>query len=160
VREAGRVLRGGGHFIFTVPSDAFRVLLDGYIRLMESRDPRGAEDYASSVDGWLEHHHYHTPREWGGILAAAGMKIVKTRYYIPGPVERLWDRMNGRYGLTQRWSAWKILVSPRLRPLGYQALVRHLVVRNLGRRWRSYYEMDVPPGDKGGGLLVVARREG
>ena len=159
-REVGRVLRGGGHFVFTVPSDAFRVLLDGYVRLMEAGDPRGAEDYASFVDGWLEHHHYHTPEEWGDILAAAGMRIVKTRYYIPVLVARLWDRMNGRYGLARRGSAWSILVSPRLRPLGYQALVRRLVVRNLGRRWRSYYEMDVPPGDKGGGLLVVARREG
>jgi hypothetical protein len=52
-----------------------------------------------------------------------------------------------------------MLVSPRLRALGYQALVRRIVVRILGRRWRRYYEMDVPRGEKGGGLLVVARRE-
>ncbi len=158
VREVGRVLQDGGRFIFTVPSDAFRVLLDGYIRLVQDGDARGAEAYASSVDDWLEHYHYHSPEEWGRILASAGLKIVKTRYYIPERVERLWDRMNGRYGIALRWSAWSILASPRLRPLGYQTLLRRFVVRSLGRRWRPYYEMDVPAGEKGGGLLVVAQK--
>ena len=159
VREAGRVLRPGGHFIFTVPSDAFRALLDGYIRRMEEGNAQGAEAYAYSVDNWLEHHHYHTPEEWAGILATARMKMIKARYYIPEEVERLWDRMNGRYGVGQPRSAWGLLVSPRLRPLGYQPLLSRLVVRNLSRRWRSYYEMDVPSSEKGGGLLIIARRE-
>lgn len=158
VREVGRVLRPGGHFIFTVPSDAFHSLLDGYVRAVETGNVEKAEWYAASVDVWLEHHHYHAPDEWRDILNSAGMTLVKARYYIPEQVERLWDRMNGCYGVDQPRSAWGLLVSPRLRSLGYQALLRRIVVRRLGRRWRSYYEMDVPPGDKGGGLLVVARR--
>ena len=148
----------GGHFIFTVPSDAFRSLLDGYIRAMEAGNVEKAERYAAGVDVWLEHHHYHTPEEWGDLLTAAGMRLVKARYYIPEEVERLWDRMNDRYGVGRPRSAWGTLVSPRLRPLGYQPLLRHFIVRTLSRRWRPYYEMDVPPGEKGGGLLVVARR--
>ena len=158
VREVGRVLRPGGHFIFTVPSDAFDLLLDGYIRAMEAGNVEQAKWYAAGVDVWLEHHHYHTPNEWRDILSAAGMMLVKARYYIPEEVERLWDRMNDRYGLDQPRSAWGLLVSPRLRPLGYQIFLRRAIVRSLGRRWRPYYEMDVPPGEKGGGLLVVARR--
>ncbi len=158
VREVGRVLRPGGHFIFTVPSDAFDLLLDGYIRAMEAGNVEQAKWYAAGVDVWLEHHHYHTPDEWHDILSAAGMTLVKARYYIPEEVERLWDRMNDRYGVDRPRSAWGLLVSPRLRPLGYQIFLRRAVVRSLGRRWRPYYEMDVPPGEKGGGLLVVARR--
>jgi SAM-dependent methyltransferase len=160
VREVGRVLLPGGRFIFTVPSDSFRVLLDGYARRMESGDAQGAEGYASSVDGWLEHHHYHTPAEWQCLLGAAGMTLIKARYYIPGQVERLWDLLNMRYGVNRTRSAWGILVSPRLRPLGYQALLRRMVVQSLSRRWRPYYEMDVPLGEKGGGLLVVAHKNG
>jgi len=160
VREVGRVLRPGGHFIFTVPSDAFRTLLDGYIRRVEDGNTREAGAYASSVDRWLEHHHYYRPEEWADILAVAGMRVIKARYYIPEPVERLWDRMNCRYGVSRQRSAWRVLVSPRLRFLGYQALLRRIVVRSLSRRWRAYYEMDVPPGEKGGGLLIAARREG
>ena len=158
VIEVGRVLRPGARFIFTVPSDAFRSLLDGYIRLMETRNVDQAERYASAVDVWLEHYHYHTPEEWGDLLSVAGMTLLKARYYIPEAVERLWDQMNYCYGVNRSRSAWGILASPRLRSLGYQALLRRLVVRNLGRRWRSHYEMDVPPGEKGGGLLVVAEK--
>ncbi len=158
VREVGRVLLPGGRFIFTVPSDAFRSLLDGYIRPLEAGNPDQAERYAAAVDAWLAHHHYHTPDEWRDLLSAAGMTLVKARYYIPEAVERLWDRMNHRYGVNRSRSAWGILASPRLRFLGYQALLRRSVVQSLGRRWRSWYEMDVPSGEKGGGLLVVAEK--
>lgn len=158
LREVGRVLLPRGRFIFTVPSDSFRVLLDGYVRRMKSGDARGAEDYASSVDRWLEHHHYHTPVEWQRLLGVAGMTLIEARYYIPEQVERLWDLLNARYGVNRARSAWGILVSPRLRSLGYQALLRRMVVRSLARRWRPYYKMDVPPGEQGGGLLVVAQK--
>jgi SAM-dependent methyltransferase len=159
VREAARVLRPDGRFIFTVPSDAFRTLLDGYARRMAAGDRAGAEVYTRSVDRRLAHHHYHTPNEWGDILAAAGVALVAARYYIPGPGVRVWDRMKHRYGVNRSRSPWGILVSPRLRPLGYQAILRQLVVRRLGRRWRAYYDMDVPPGEKGGGLLIVGERK-
>jgi len=167
LREVRRVLRRpepdegipGGHFIFTVPSDAFRYFLDGYVQRREADDLRGAEAYAASVDARLVHHHYYNPADWRRLLSTVGMEVVKTRYYVPEQVERLWDRMNRRYGVGRRLSAWGLLASPRLRSLGYQPKIRRAVVRNLGRRWRPYYEMDVPPGEKGGGLLVVARRE-
>jgi SAM-dependent methyltransferase len=159
LHEAGRVLKPDGRFICTVPSDAFRRLLDGYARRMAAGDAPGAEAYAAAVDARLEHHHYHTPGEWRDLLAAAGMTLVKARYYIPEKVERLWDRMNIRYGIGKQRTAWGLLVSPRLRRLGYQALLRRIVVHRLSRRWRSYYEMDVLPGEKGGGLLVVAQKE-
>ena len=158
--EHGRRTEGmpGGRFIFTVPSDAFRYFLDGYIQRKEVGDLRGAEAYAASVDAQLAHHHYYNPADWRRLLSTVGMEVVKTRYYVPEKVERLWDRMNRRYGIGRRLSVWGLLASPRLRSLGYQAWMRRAVVRNLGRRWRSYYEMDVPPGEKGGGLLVVAQR--
>ncbi len=159
VREVGRVLRVGGRFIFTVPSDGFRRLLDGYARRAEAGDLAGAEAYAAGVDRWLEHHHYHSPEEWAALLDGGEMELVTARYYIPEPVERLWDRMNGRFGLRGR-SIWRVLASPRLRGLGYQALMQRVVVRILSRRWRPFYEAEVSPGEKGGGLLVVAQRVG
>jgi SAM-dependent methyltransferase len=159
LREAARVLRPRGRFIFTVPSDAFRRMLDGYVRQREAGDSAGAEAYASAVDERLEHHHYHTPSEWEIVLSDAGMTLRTAEYYVPQEVERFWDRMNDRYGISESPSAWRLLASPRLRPLGYQNLLRGLVVNRLSRRWRSYYEMDVQPGEKGGGLLVVAQRK-
>jgi SAM-dependent methyltransferase len=159
LREVGRVLRTEGRFIFTVPSEAFRRMLDGYARRMAVGDRKGAEAYALSVDDRLDHRHYHTPEEWQDLLSRAGLTLLKARYYVPEQVERFWDRMNARYGVGRRTSLWKLLVSPRLRSLGYQRLLRRLVVTYLSDRWRAYYEMEVRPGDKGGGLLIVAQRQ-
>ena len=158
--EVGRVLREGGRFIFTVPSDHFRVLLDGYVRREEAGDRHGAEAYADSVDARLAHHHYHSPERWQQLLSACGMVVEKARYYVPDEVVRLWDRMNRRYGIGRTRSAWAILASPRFRGAAHQRLMRRLVTRRLGRVWRRHYLMDVADGQKGGGLLVVARKRG
>jgi len=163
MREVGRVLRppaagrDGGRFIFTVPSDAFPRMLYFYQKRLTAGDREGAERYAAQVDRLLEHHHYHTPQQWAGLLAEGGMLLEKASYYIPGPVEQLWDRMHVRFGVGRR-SLWGLLVSPRLRGLGYRRLLKRWVVNRLSRSWRPYYEMDVEPGRKGGGLLVVGRR--
>jgi len=158
LREAARVLRPGGHFIFTVPSDTFHLMLDGYKRRAERGDQIAARVYASSVDVRLQHFHYHTPEEWKALLADAGLKLIKSHYYMAAPAVRFWDRANPRYGIGKSCFMWKLLVSPRLRWLGYQGLIKQLVVRSLGQRWRCFYEMAVPDGEKGGGLLVVAER--
>jgi SAM-dependent methyltransferase len=158
LREVRRVLEPGGRFIFTVPSDAFRSMLDGYTRRMATGDAAGAEAYAAAVDERLEHYHYHTPQTWRGLLADAGMILLEATYYIPQEVERFWDRMNARYGVGRRMSAWGLLVSPRFRLLGFHRYLQRLVVQRLSRRWRPYYEMDVQPGSRGGGLLIAAQR--
>ncbi len=158
LHEVRRVLKPEGRFIFTVPSDAFPRMLDGYARRMAAGDPTGAEAYATSIDDRLAHHHYHTPEEWRELLSKANLTLLKSRYYMPERVERLWDRSNARYGVGQQRSLWNVLASPRLRHLGYQRLLRQLVVKQLSNRWRTYYDMNVQPGNQGGGLLVIAQR--
>lgn len=159
LQEAGRVLRRGGLFITTVPSDAFRRLLAGYRECAAVGDFTGAEAYAACVDTRLAHHHYHSPREWATLLQHAGIQLLSARYYLPASVAALWDKSNGDFGITEgglpfyRW-----LASPRLRGLGFQPLIRRQVVRRLGRSWRRAYEMDVPEGGVGAGLLVVGEK--
>lgn len=161
LREAARVLRPGGRFIITVPSDAFRRLLAGYRQRAAVGDFAGAEAYASAVDRRLEHHRYPSPAEWTTMLQAVGLHLTRAHYYVPAQTMEVWDRANGAYGVYEdgrpfyRW-----LASPRLRRLGYQSLLRRQVVRTLGQRWRRAYELDVPAGGVGGGLLVVAVKEG
>ncbi len=157
--EVARVLRPGGRFIATVPSDAFRRLLAGYRERVEVADFDGAEAYARAVDARLEHHRYPSPAEWGEMLAEAGMRLARARYYIPAEVEVLWDRANATYGIHEHGQPlYRWLASPRLRKFGYQPFIRRWVVNQLGAHWRRAYELDVPPGGVGGGLVVVGEK--
>jgi len=157
--EAARVLRPGGRFIATVPSDAFRRLLAGYKERVAVGDFAGAETYASTVDRRLEHHRYPSPTDWAQMLENVGMQLLHTRYYIPADVESLWDRANAAYGIHEAGNPlYRWLASPRLRKLGYQNHVRRWIVQKLSQAWRHAYDMDVPAGGIGGGLMVVAER--
>ncbi len=161
LRESARVLQPGGHLVATVPSDAFRTLLAGYRDRMAGGDAAGAEAYAAGIDRALEHYRYPSPDEWRAMLAPVGLELRDARYYIPAGVEARWDRANRAYGvLPGGHPLFRWLVSPRLRALGYQRLVKRAVVRTLGRRWRNAYAMDVPAGDAGGGLLILAEKVG
>ncbi len=159
LQEAARVLRPGGRFIATVPSDVFRRLLGGYRERIVVGDMEGAEAYADGVDRRLEHHRYPTPEAWRAMLKDVGLRLVRARYYVPPAVVELWDRANATYGIHEggrRLYRW--LASPRLRKLGYQSLLRPLVVRTLERHWREAYTLDVPEDGVGGGLLVVGEK--
>lgn len=159
LREAGRVLRPGGRFIATVPSDAFRALLAGYRQRVAVGDLAGAEAYADRVDQLLEHYRYPMPAQWGALLARAGLRLLHVRYYIPAETARLWDEANSTYGILREGQPfYRWLASPRLRSLGYQRLLRQAVVRTLARRWRRVYELDVPSGGVGAGLVVVGEK--
>lgn len=159
LREAARVLRPGGRFLATVPSDAFRHLLAGYRTHVAVGDFAGAEAYATRVDQRLEHHRYPTPAQWEALLADAGLRLVNARYYIPAEVEALWDQANADYGIHEHGRRlYRWLASPRLRKFGYQAVLRRWIVRKLRVQWRRAYDLDVPEDGVGGGLLVVAEK--
>ncbi|MGC9356486.1 MAG: methyltransferase domain-containing protein [Anaerolineae bacterium] len=159
LHEMGRVLRPGGRFIATVPSDAFRRLLAGYRERMAVGDAKGAEAYADRVDRRLEHYHYPSPTDWSDKLEEAGMRLLSTRYYIPAAVAALWDESNAFYGITEGGQPfYRWLASPRLKKLRFQSWMREKVVSKLSREWRPSYEMDVPEGGVGAGLLVVGEK--
>ncbi len=150
--ELARVLRPDGLLVLTVPSDQFRELLDG-VRTAPTKE--AAEHYARSVDELLAHYHYHTADEWRVLLATVNVRLIGAHYYVSPESEQLWDRMNREYG-TGRRSLFNMLASPRLRPLGYQALMARQVHNWLIAKLRPYY--DAHASDRGGGLLVIGRK--
>jgi len=158
--EAARVLRPGGRLFLTVPSDAFRRLLAGYRDRAAVGDVLGAEAYAKDIDAWLEHHRYPSPADWSRMLDRVGMSLVRATYYVTPAAMTLWDRGNIAYGVreTERFAPFRWLASPRLRPLGFQSLVRRWITRSLSRRWRQTYAADVPQDGVGGGLLVIGEK--
>jgi len=159
LREAQRVLRPGGRFITTVPSDAFRRLLAGYQERIAVGDIEGAEAYATRVDRKFEHYRYPAPKAWEEMLAKAGLRLLYTRYYIPANAAALWDRSNVHYGIYDNsLPFYRWIASPRLQKLGYQSLVKSWIIKTLSQKWRAAYDLDVPEGGVGAGLLVVGEK--
>lgn len=159
LREVVRVLQPGGRFIATVPSDAFRQLLAGYQDRVAVGDIEGAEAYASQVDRRLEHHRYLSPQAWTNLLEGLGLRLMRSKYYIPAEVAAVWDLANGTYGIHEySMPFYRWLASPRLRKLGYQKWIKRAIVRRLSVRWRRFYELDVAQHASGAGLLIVSEK--
>ena len=157
IRDIARVLTPGGRLMITVPSDRFH----NYLATSRKHRATGqlglAAAYDAAIDQQLQHFHYHTPNEWARMFQVAGLVLVHVSYYMPPEATAVWDRMNQRYGVGRR-SWFSILVSPRLRRLGYQRLLAQALPRLFERRLRPYYEMRVAPGETGSGLLLVAEK--
>ena len=135
--EIARVLGPDGRFITTVPSDRFH----DYLAISRAHLAQGqvglAAAYNAAIDEQLQHYHYHTPNEWARLFHHAQMELVHQVYYMPPQATALWDKMNNRYGIGRR-SCFSILVSPRLRRLGYQRLLARVLPWVLDRRLRSF----------------------
>jgi SAM-dependent methyltransferase len=137
LQQIARVLQAGGRLIVTAPSDRFHDYLSTSRKHRYTGHPGLAAAYNAAVDQRFQHYHYHTPNEWARLFRIAGL--------------------DQQYGVGRR-SLFSILVSPRLRRLGYQRMVAWALPRLLDRRLRPCYEMDVAPGETGAGLLLVAEK--
>lgn len=157
LRQVARILKPGGRLIITVPSDRFHSYLAASQKHRASGQPGLAAAYNAAVDQQLQHFHYHTPNEWARLFQTTGLELVHVNYYMAPAATEEWDRMNQRYGIGRR-SLFSMLVSPRLRRLGYQRLLAWTLPRLLDRRLRPYYEMTLTPGETGAGLLLVAEK--
>ena len=157
LHESARALRKGGRLVITVPSDRFHNYLAGTKKHQATGRFGLAAAYNAAVDQQFQHYHYHTPNEWARLFRSAGLELVQEIYYMAPAAAAVWDVMNQQFGVGRR-SIFSILVSPRLRRLGYQRLVAGVLPRILEKRLRVYYEMDVAPGETGAGLLLIAEK--
>ena len=81
------------------------------------------------------------------IILAAG--VGKRLHGASGGKPKCLIRIGGR-------SLFNALASPRLRPLGYQRLMKQIVVKRLQKELRPFYNAQVK--DSGGGLMVVGEK--
>lgn len=87
--EVGRVLRPGGRFLFTVPSDRFHGCLSGSWLPWVSR-----LKYLSMIDSRCAHIRYWSPDEWQNALAPAGLQIIDARRYLSPRATRRWEDLS------------------------------------------------------------------
>ncbi|MDA8130521.1 MAG: methyltransferase domain-containing protein [Elusimicrobia bacterium] len=138
LREAARVLKPGGRFIFTVPSDSFVPALPRYRGYMARGLEAEAKAYAGRMDKRLEHCRYRSAARWRELLDESGFAGSRVTPYMSAAEEAAWAR----------FLSVEDFVS---------ALPRHagLVLRPLLRRVAASL-LGPAPGGVGGGLLITA----
>ena len=163
--EAARLLKSGGLFIFTVPSEQFHTCLAGS-RWLGYLARRRGETSAQALDRRVRHLRYWSPEEWNLALGEAGFELCTTHRYFPRPAVRAWERLSNWTGglafeLFQSKSETRSLqrglrldwvdglVPPRVREWCLERMLAS-----------SLNEPDPLPGEPSGGLLVVARKPG
>ncbi len=81
IKEAGRVLRPGGVFVITVPSEHFSPYLAGSQIFRKIRFAAGARWYERFFNRVCRHQHIEPPETWLGWIRDAGLQIDEWRYY-------------------------------------------------------------------------------
>jgi SAM-dependent methyltransferase len=143
--EVRRVLRPGGHFVFTVPSERFKELLF-WPRVLSRLGLRAlASRYGEMINGLLAQKHLLPAGRWRELLAAAGLRALRLQPYASPQVAALFDAgipiAVPAFLLREITSRWHVLPKP--------ALAGRLIERAVG---------DGLPRE-GAGLLIEAARE-
>jgi SAM-dependent methyltransferase len=143
--EISRVLRPGGVFAATLPSEHFPEYLLGasFFRSLGLR--RLARAYGDFFNRISRHYHVFPPEIWRARLSAVGLVVEKQMYYFSASAHRRFDLCH--------YLGVPNLVSKRM--FGRWVLFRSQV--NLLERWlRPYYEEPLP--ESGAYQFVLSRK--
>jgi len=162
--EVARVLKPGGKFVLTVPSDRFRDCLVGG-RLMRALARRRGETTTHAVDRRLQHHRYWSAEEWHQALDPVGLRVEAAHRYFPRQAVQAWERLSNWTGglafeLFQRSTETRAL-QRKMRLDVINALLPTQI------RWRALMWIlrrslgapaEISTDEPSGGLLVVAEK--
>jgi SAM-dependent methyltransferase len=91
LREIARVLRPGGTFATTLPSEHFPEWLLGSTLARRLGLNGLATAYGNFFNTISHHYHIHPPAWWDEKLAAVGLRMVEHRYYFSVQAHRAFD---------------------------------------------------------------------
>jgi SAM-dependent methyltransferase len=160
--EAARVLRPGGEFTFTVPSEQFHECLAGS-RVLAALARRRGKAYRELIDERLAHERYLSPAEWRTRLTALGFRESRETRYFPRSAVRAWESLSNATGglayelFRGRRATRQIQHGLGLAGRGSPQVARAVaaIAELVGRRALAD---EVRPGEPSGGLLIVATR--
>lgn len=133
LREISRVLRPGGTFATTLPSEHYPEFLLGSTLLREAGLTSLSERYGDFFNNISHHYHVYPPEEWARRFDAVGLEVVERFYYFSESAHHAFD-------------------------MSHYLGVPNLVTRGLFRKWvvhpaqmapfdawlRQYYEEPLP----------------
>lgn len=166
LHEMRRLLKIGGKFIFTVPSEFFHENLGrpGLLGLIAT-STRDVLEYRKEIDRRLGHVRYLTVDEWRAALASAGLGLDHASVYMSRVETRRWAILsNATAGLLvrvtgRRTSPIEIQRRLAIRRAEPPALLRR-VGRALGEVGAAGLAGDPNGVGRGSCLLAVAYRPG
>jgi SAM-dependent methyltransferase len=133
LREISRVLRPGGLFATTLPSELYPKYLLGSTAFRSVGLKGLGERYGQLFNRISYHYHVHPPEEWKRRFEAAGLEVEEQTYYFSAAAHRRFD-LSHYLGVPS-------LITKRL--LGKWMLFDGQ--RRLFERWlRPYYEEPLP----------------
>jgi SAM-dependent methyltransferase len=91
LRELSRVLRSGGVFLTTVPSENFATMLLGATLLRKLGAKGLAHRYGQFFNRISFHHHVYGPAEWERRMATHGLRVTEASYYFSARAHRAFD---------------------------------------------------------------------
>jgi SAM-dependent methyltransferase len=164
LREVARVLEPGGRLVFTVPSAFFHENLGrpGLLGWLAT-GVRDASRYRDEIDRRLAHRRYLTVDDWRAALAGAGLDVERTSYFMSHSETRRWAALsNATSGILVRLTGGGAAPMDLQRRLGLRGSPPPVWLRALGRTIGELGALgsrrDGDGGDRGSGLLVVARK--
>lgn len=131
--EIARVLRPGGTFATTLPSEHFGEFLLGSTILRRIGLKRPAAAYGRFFNHISHHHHVEPPDVWRARLDAVGLEVVDHQYYFSAEAHRAFDLCH--------YLGVPNLITRKL----FGRWVLHPVMARPFERWlRRYYEEPLP----------------
>ncbi|MGA2286231.1 MAG: class I SAM-dependent methyltransferase [Dehalococcoidia bacterium] len=145
VREAFRVLRPGGAFLFTLPSDSFSRMLAVPRMLSALRAAPLGRAYARALNSRLAHVNLWSPEQWRACIEGAGFETERCQEIVSPRVTMVYD-LGLAFAMPERF--WRILTGHRLTKPAR-------VVSFLESRFAGLVEAHSSDGSN---LFVVARK--
>lgn len=108
--EVSRVLRSGGAFIFSVPSDKFWE--NAFLYNLLKRINLGlAESFRERTDRRLAHFHYCGAEEWEKKLLERGIQLIEVKSYMSKSKQRVWELIDEFFCFGRgRFRAYRLLM--------------------------------------------------
>ena len=139
--ESYRLLKPGGIFLFTVPSDKFGDFLFFHVLFKRLGMNSLANRYSKMRNSRLCHFHCYSHQVWQEKLEAKGFELVEYVYYMPKEALMRWDFLAGIvfiFGKIKISSFLKRKFTQELKPV--------------------FDKYTKPDCDIGGSLLIVAQK--
>lgn len=155
VSEVARVLKKGGLFYITVPSN---YLQEWVLAFEKKRNKKKAKQKLKRFNKRTNHIHYHSLEEWKKLFTKNNMELVFFKYYFPKHVALKWymlltlatRKFRGR-------ELWSYLSHSKFTPLLPKKAIQYVLRTTFLEK--TYQQAFFQSGIPGGQLFMIAKKK-